>query len=460
MVGFDSIKGVINSEFSALRTSDKIDLLWKSFAKLAIIFTVLGLIILVFIVIFRYNIIDYLLPGFNGNKRELAVNVFLIITPVFLFKIIFSFTQAINNAFKKYYLPVLVPALINFTIVGSLLFSYYNNILIYNLAIGITVGNFLIIVIMIVSNIKLGARFSVSSLAFDDITKKVLKSVTIMVVIVIVNQLFFVSRNYLTSYMPDGSLSVLNYSTMVPNIFSVSIFTIFFNVLLNEVSSLLSVNAVNEAKDTFYNVIISIFYFIVPAVITLLICKSEILELIFLRGNFTPDKIELLYAPYMFEVLALIPYVIFICFVSLYLASKSYILFSKIGIPVFLFGILTNYLLSMQFGLYGISLSYFIISILYAAFLYYFSKKIFGKSGYFLKVISKILFSGFIVYLVLSLCNNLIGYKPNNIVYNILFISINLILVLSFYYLLTRLLKADYFKKIFILYQSKQNKSE
>jgi len=456
LIGFDSIKGVLNSEFSSLKANENIKELWSSFSKLFMIFSILGLIFLTVFILLRTTIVEVLLPGFSGTKQLLAVNAFLIITPVFFFKIIYSLSQAVSNAFHKYYVPIVAPAIINFAIVGSLFVYPVQDSIVYNLAYGITVGNFLVICIMLYFNMRLGARFLTLDVKPDKITLKVLKGISVMVIMVIINQLYFVSRNFFASFMSDGSVSVLNYATMIPNLFSVSIFTVFFNVLLSETSTLLAGQKLNDAKDLFFNITFSIFYFIIPIAATLLICRNNVLELIFLRGNFSRDNIQLLFSPYNWEVLSLIPYVIFISFVSLYLAAKKYVLMSKIGVPIFIFGIFLNYVLSKFLGLYGISLSYFLSIFFYSFMLFYFSKSFLGGIIIQIQQILKMTASGIIAFLLVLLIHNFIEWEfSENVVLSILYSAFVFLFVFSFYFLITHYLNVNYFRRIAILHKSK-----
>lgn len=456
LIGFDSIKGVLNSEFSTLKANENINELWHSFSKLFIIFILLGMVFLVIFILIRSTIVQVLLPGFTGAKQILAINAFLIITPVFLFKIIFSLSQAVSNAFQKYYIPIIAPSLLNIAIVVSLFLNPLHNSLVYNLAYGITLGNFLVICIMLYSNFRLGAKFSKIDFKLDKITLKVLKSISIMVIMVIINQLYFVSRNFFASFMADGSVSVLNYATMIPNLFSVSIFTVFFNVLLSETSTLLASEKLIEAKELFFNVTFGIVYFILPVVATLLICSDNILELIFLRGNFSKDSIQLLINPYIWEVITLIPYSIFICFVSLYLAAKKYILMSIIGVPVFIVGIVLNYVLSHYVGLYGISLSYFIVSIFYAYLLFFFSRRFIGEVKKYFYGILKMVFSGTVVFLIVFLIHFFVDFEMfDNLLLHIIYPALVFLLFFGLYFLITNFMDVNYFRKITALLKRK-----
>ncbi len=457
LIGFDSIKGVLNSEFSSLKANESLDALWLSFSKLFMIFSILGLVFLGIFVLVKTTIVEALLPGFSGTKQVLAVNAFLIITPVFFLKIIYSLSQAVSNAFHKYYVPIIAPAIINFAIVGSLFIHPIHNSLVYNLAYGITIGNFLVICVMMYFNMRLGAKFFTLNIKPDSITLKVLKGISIMVIMVIVNQLYFVSRNFYASFMADGSVSVLNYATMIPNLFSVSIFTVFFNVLLSETSTLIANYKLNEAKELFFNITFSIFYFILPIVATLLICRNNVLELIFLRGNFSRDNINLLLYPYFWEVLALIPYVIFISFVSLYLAAKKYALLSKIGVPIFIFGIFLNYFLSKWLGLYGISLSYFIISVIYAFLLFYFSKGIWGVTNNYIYQMIKMIMAGIISGFLVFFFHNYFSINyTENLSFRILYTMLIFLIIFGLYYLLTHYFNVNYYRKIIALLKSRE----
>ncbi|MBK9334795.1 MAG: hypothetical protein IPM96_20950 [Ignavibacteria bacterium] len=85
LIGLDTIKGVVNSEYASLQKEDEKNLIWNSFNNLFNILFYAGVIVVSVILIFNSAVIKILLPGFEGDKFLKAIEISYIIFPI-LFK--------------------------------------------------------------------------------------------------------------------------------------------------------------------------------------------------------------------------------------------------------------------------------------------------------------------------------------------------------------------------------------
>lgn len=69
LVGIDSLRGVINSEYSTLNAGSDRAKIIDSFGNLFQLIILAGLFLTTISIIFRKEIIDLLLPGFAGEKN-------------------------------------------------------------------------------------------------------------------------------------------------------------------------------------------------------------------------------------------------------------------------------------------------------------------------------------------------------------------------------------------------------
>ena len=84
LVGIDSIRGVVNSEYSTLYSDKKFDSIQNSFNNLFKIILIFSFPIFLLLFIFNNEIISIMFPGFSGMKKDLAVQISYFIFPVFI----------------------------------------------------------------------------------------------------------------------------------------------------------------------------------------------------------------------------------------------------------------------------------------------------------------------------------------------------------------------------------------
>lgn len=449
ILGFDTIKGIVNSEYSSLHSENRLDDLKLSFSNLLKLLSFFGALLIILAIVLRYQIIGLLLPGFTGSKKDASIYIFLIILPIFFIRNLMNLFQSVCNAYKKYFYPVVLPILVNIFVIVSVILAFTKDTLIYYIAVAGTFGNIIIAMILalivysLIGKIKINAKL-------DAVTIKILKSISSLLILVMINQIYFASRNYFASYLGDGSISVLNYANMPVGFINTFIFTVFFSVLLSELSSKFTLGEIENARHMFFDTLLSLLYFCVPLILIMIIFNTEFLKLLFLRGNLKAEDIEKISYPFFWETLAILPFILFILSVALYLASKQYVLITKIGSLVFVLGIVLNYVFASKFGIYGISLANFITSSLYAITLLFFLRQIVGKIGEYSKKIFSIFFSGIVVFLLFfSLKRFVFNYfVSNSILSDALLILFNTILIFCVYYFCTSFLKVNYLKKV------------
>ena len=141
IAGFDTIRGVVNSEFSGLFSKGKKKEIWESFSNLLKIIVVSGLLFTFVLYIGRTFVIGLFLPGFSEEKKILAVSLTLLIFPIFFMKALIGLFQSVLNSHKNFYIPVLLLSLVSISVLISLLFPYFNNEVLFNLSFGNFLGN-------------------------------------------------------------------------------------------------------------------------------------------------------------------------------------------------------------------------------------------------------------------------------------------------------------------------------
>jgi len=449
LVGLDSIKGVVNSEFSSINAREQKTELWNSFNNIFNIILWISLILVLIILIFRTNVIDILLPGFSDGKRYLAISISLIIFPIFLFKALIGTLHSFFNALKRFYFPVAVNIIPTIFMIIAIYLPYFNNELIYNLSFASLISNILILILTLILLYHIGGKIRFVKISLDDRTKKILKGCFSIFMLLVSEQLFNFSKNFLASYFGEGAISSLNYAKTIPNVIMGLIFASFFSVLLSNLSSMLEVEKKIKSKNIFVNTILSLLFLVIPIIIFFILNDKEALSLLYLRGNFTLEAIDYTVKPFLWEVLSLFNFVFYIICTALYLANKKYSLINKIGSSVYISGIFINYLVSKYYGYYGIAVGSFITTFLYAFFLIMYSQKFLGSyKKEYIKII-KIIFSGILTFIVIFLLKYILFlYIDHSQINNVLFLALNATIIILLYLLIAHLFKINLLTKI------------
>ena len=112
ILGLDTIRGVVNSEYAHFNTIGKKEEMWESFNNLFNILFLISIVVVSAIILFNNSIIGILLPGFEGLKKEKAVEISYIIFPILFLKVFIGYFHSVYNAVKNFYFPVIAPVVV------------------------------------------------------------------------------------------------------------------------------------------------------------------------------------------------------------------------------------------------------------------------------------------------------------------------------------------------------------
>ncbi|MBS1552405.1 MAG: polysaccharide biosynthesis C-terminal domain-containing protein [Bacteroidetes bacterium] len=456
LIGIDSLRGVVNSEYSSLDILNNREIAGKSFNNLYKIIFLIALILTLIITFNKNEVISLLLPGFEGLKKTKAESIALIIFPAIFFKSLLTLYQPLYNSLRKFIFPVLAQAIVSLAIILSIFFPVYNSDLIYNLSFGFTIGNIVIFFVMATGLQSLGIKHTFVKFKFDDITKKILINCSSISVLVFINQIYLYSRNYFASHYGEGSISSLSYASTISSAITSMVFGAVFSILLTDLSSSYSAEKKTETKVLYTNTFLSLFFIFCPLVIFLIIYGKEVLSILYLRGNMTGSDVNKILTPFYWEALAILPWIAFIVPTSLFLATKKFKLLTFIGSTVYLMGILLNYLFTDTFGYYGISIATFFTYGIYGTLLPFYATKFLGKFDNLIKDLFLIMFASLICFLISFLFKSFIlieSLQNKGVFFLILSLIISFIIIALIYWTVTSILKVNYMSKLVRLYK-------
>jgi putative peptidoglycan lipid II flippase len=156
--------------------------------------------------------ISLLFPGFSHATTEVTLHLIYVIFPAILFVALAGILSAVLNAFHKFALATIAPALSSVTVVLAVLFVRGDRA-IYVVGIATAVGFGLQLLLLIPAVSSLGIRYRlVLSLRHPAIGKLLRLGAPLLSYLVVANASLFLERN-LASRLSAGAVSTVTYAT-------------------------------------------------------------------------------------------------------------------------------------------------------------------------------------------------------------------------------------------------------
>lgn len=251
---------------------------------LLVIITIIG-------VVFAEQIVIVFAPSFSGATKELAINLTRILFLPVVFVGITNVFSTILNAKKKFVVPRLIgiPQSI-FMIFATILCS--GTIGIYSLPIGTIIGNTIMLLISCFFVKKIYTYKVVFKLEAEDKFK--IKTLVLPILIgTSISQINVVVDKIFASGLNEGSISALSYSEKLTSFLTGAWNTAIVTVMFSYISTAYAKNKMDDLKHYLSSSIVYIFCFAAPVTMITVLFSTEIIEIIFGRGNFDTEAVRL-----------------------------------------------------------------------------------------------------------------------------------------------------------------------
>jgi putative peptidoglycan lipid II flippase len=257
-----------------------------------IVFTVLTLVLVVLTlagVALSPWVIRLFAPGFLGvpGKFELAVSLNRIVFPYIFFVSLVALCMGVLNANGHFSAPAASPILLNvFMILGAVGFSRWCNPPIYGLAVGVLAGGLFQFLLQVPALESKGVRFR-PNLSFRHPAVRRIGLLFLPAALgAAVYQLNLFVSNVLASFLPEGSISYLWYSSRLLEfplgVFGMALATAAFPSLSQQSSR----RDASRFFRTFEDALSLITFATLPAMVGLMVLGRPIVEVLFQRGAF------------------------------------------------------------------------------------------------------------------------------------------------------------------------------
>lgn len=389
-----------------LKDHEEYSHIYSTFINISVIITFFVSLVFFF---FSSTVVKLIAPGFTPETQAITNNLFIIMIPVIAFHTILSVMKAFLNAREHFAAPELSGILWNVLfIVSALLLG--KRLGIYSLAIGVTAGSLLQIVMQYPYLRRLGIRYRMTlDLRHPAISaaKSLFAGALIATSIVPINS--FVGR-IIASYLPHGEVASLSYAFRIfilPfSLFAVPVYTVMFSKL----SRLFHDNDMKDFKAHIDSSIVLICVTLIPATILLCSVGDICVKVLYERGAFTPADTAMTTRALFGYSLGLVFYALSITFVRIFNAMHDMKTPALIGISSIIINAIIASILMVPLKNLGIALATSIVSLYNFIFLYVVLKRkiSYGLSRSAIKDTIKSLSAGILLVLLIVLSRRLL----------------------------------------------------
>ena len=331
------------------------------------------------VLLFTKPLVKLFASGFTGETLKLAINF----TRIGVFGIYFTAILNIFSGYVRLHNNYVIPALIGFPMniitIAFLFISAGTNI--YLLAIGSVIATASQLIFLIPSIYKTGYRHQF----FLDLKDEYLKlMVTIALPIIIgssVNDINVLVDRTLASRIAIGGISALNYAKrlngFVQGLFVSSIVTVIYPMI----SKMAAEDNIKGLKDSISEAISLINLLVVPATFGAMIFSKEITSLLFGRGAFTLEAVDMTANSLFFYSIGMIAFGLRSVLSRTFYAfqdTKTPMINATIGVII---NIVLNLILSKYLGIGGLALATSIAAIISALLMFITLRKKIGGFG-------------------------------------------------------------------------------
>lgn len=316
-------------------------LLWALFILLG----TLSLVIAGFIIIFTPELINLFAPTFQDDPKKYEITILLtrIMSPFLTFISFAALFMGVLNSLKIFFIPSFAPVFFNIAMILSMLifpayFIKQGIEPILSLGVGVFIGGLAQAFVQFPLIIKHGYGPIWPGKIFSKETKKVLTLLGPGLLGFAASQINLVINTILASSTVVGAVSWLSFSfrlfQLPVGILSVSI----GNSNLVHFSKAWKNGEKDEAKKLLESSYFLSFFLVLPAMVALLTCADEMVNVIFERGKFTAESTEMTAKALRWYAIGLPLYSIYKIFVPTFYAIDR----QKIPVMCSIFGIAFN----------------------------------------------------------------------------------------------------------------------
>lgn len=329
------------------------------------IILIISIILAVFTLVFAKEIVEVAASGFRSNSE--IFNRAIITTKIVSFSYIFMGIQYVLKGYldfnREFNASMISDILSNIVFIIFLMFLA-NSFGLYGFAVATVISYFIKLLVTIPKMKKSNFKYKLYINIKDEYLKKMLLLVVPIFISTSVAQINVMVDRAVATNLGEGVISILSFanrlSLLVYSIFAMVIATIIYPIL----AELLANNHKRQLAIFIEKNLSIIITFIIPACIGLMVLNIPVIEILFKRGAFNENSVQLTATALVFYLPSMITYTVtdFINKIFFSMQKTNYAM--KISIIGVIINIVLNLILPKYIGLNGIALSTTIASII------------------------------------------------------------------------------------------------
>lgn len=327
----------------------------RYFSNIITLLTVIATVVAVFSLLFPQAIVFVFAPSFQAEQLQMACRYLRFFSFAGLFHIWFCFFCAYLLCYERTTVRIILSLSTNVLVVLSLLFVHDTGMIF--LSVAYILGSLLSAMLPMIASVRAGYRYhfvlSVKEHHFPAFFKLFLP---IMGSALLADLLLYCDR-FLSSFLPAGSLSSLNYASKIISIFDNILVVGVGAVLLPSLTRL----QLEDKKDAFRFTVSAVCFCIIlvlfPIALLSILYSYNIVSVLYLRGAFTVDNaltVSFVYKAYAMQILFLsMKTILMKVFHSMGDTKFPF----KAALITFFLNVFLSVALMQVFGIFGIALA-------------------------------------------------------------------------------------------------------
>ncbi len=278
---------------------------WKVFNTVVIVVTLIFIAFTIVGLAGAPILVKLVAPGFDESVAALTVELVRLILPLMIFAGLASLFSGLLNANNIFGLPAFSNSVNNIFIIISA-FTLGRMYGIHGLALGTVLAMIAMALVQFPALIKIGFRLNMSLDLRHPGVRKVYYLALPAALGVAVNQANVYINGVLASWLPEGSISALSYAERLVQ-FPVSLFVLALGTAVFPTLSARAAEGNREAlSGALLNSLKAIIICIVPAGLGLMALSLPIVTLVYKRGAFDQQAVEMTAAALLFYAIGLV----------------------------------------------------------------------------------------------------------------------------------------------------------
>jgi putative peptidoglycan lipid II flippase len=337
--------------------------------KMLILFTLVSIIMMLFLIICSGSVVSLVAPGFIGEAKVLCEQLVRISAPKYVFIVVSSVFAALLQSHGKFFGSQIreFASQVPMILIAIFLFKTFG---VYALTVGLILGSVFRLIIQI-PFIDWGYKFKFNTDFKDPNIILILKRLPAVMITAGVSQLNTLVDKIMASGLPTGTVSSLSYGNRLLNVFSGLLTTAVSTALYPLMSQMAAEKNYEKLRTLLVQAIYLVSIFIIPGSIACVLFSDSIVSVVFQRGAFDSESASRTAAIFSCYAVGMIFMGLKDIFSNVFYSFGNTKTPMRISIVTISLNIALNFIFVNMFGVAGLALATSIAAVANAVSLFY-----------------------------------------------------------------------------------------